>query len=101
MCRKIIFYDYIGGFYNNFSDAFAKDGKNILVKSKDNVKKMPNLKKLKKYIEKRMEIKNDFLKNIIILAEELKISIKIYKNSSKFISDGLNNFIDLIEKYSD
>ena len=47
-----------------------------------------------------MEIKNDFLKNIIILAEELKISIKINKNSSKFISDGLNNFIDLIEKYS-
>ena len=47
----------IGGFYTNFSDAFAKDAENIYVKSKGHLKKMPNLKKLKTYIEKNMEYK--------------------------------------------
>ena len=37
-------------------------------------------------------------KNLITLAEKLKIQIKHYGNKNKFIGYGLNNFIDLIEK---
>jgi hypothetical protein len=44
----------IGGFYNKFSNAFSKNAKNIFVKSCGNLKKIPNLKKLKNYICKRM-----------------------------------------------
>lgn len=119
----------IGGFYDKFSDAFVKNNEDVLVKSKGNLKKIPNLKKLKEHILKRIHLKNtnttDFIhsheilfnkrislrkycklilyradtisNNIIILAEKLKIPIKNYQNSSKFIGYGLNNFIDLIE----
>lgn len=125
---------YIGGFYDDFSDAFAKDAKdaeNIYVKSKGNLKKMPNLKKLKIHIEKnhdkmgtvafihsheilfnkkiplkkyckcilyRDDMNDKIPKNITDMAEKLKIPIKHYRNSSKFIGYGLNNFIDLIEQ---
>ena len=122
---------HIGGFYTNFSDAFSKDAENIFVKSHGNLKKMPNLKKLKIHIQKRMErddttefmhsheilfdkkislkkyckcilyrddTKDKIPKNLITLAEKLKIQIKHYGNKNKFIGYGLNNFIDLIEK---
>lgn len=41
----------IGGYYNKFNDAFKEDSNNIIVKSKGKLKKIPNLKKLKKIIE--------------------------------------------------
>jgi len=121
---------HIGGFYDTFSDAFAKDAKDIYVKSNGNLKKIPNLKKLKIHIEKnhdkmatiafihsheilfdkkislkkyckcilyRNDITNIIPKNIIDMAQNLKIPIKHYRNSIEFVGYGLNNFIDLIE----
>lgn len=49
---------HIGGFYKNFLDAFSKDAKDILAKSKGKLDKEPDLKKLKEHIRKTM--KEDF-----------------------------------------
>ena len=117
----------IGGFYNKFSDAFVKN--ETLVKSKGNLTKMPNLKKLKEHIitimknnqnisfihsheilfSKRISLKkycklilycdNIIPENIILLASQLNIPIKQYGYiNKKFVGNGLNNFIDIIEK---
>ena len=53
---------------------------------------------LKKYCKMIIIYAYKKLKNIMILAEELKIPIKIYKEPSNFSYYGLNNLIDLIEK---
>ena len=45
---------HIGGFYNNFSDSFTKNDKKTFVRSKGDLERVPNLKKLKNYIEDRM-----------------------------------------------
>lgn len=117
----------IGGFYNKFSDAFVKNETNTFVKSKGNLTKMPNLKKLKEHIVmsmknnqnisfihsheilfgKRISLKkycklivygdNIIPTNIILLASQLNIPIKQHINK-KFVDNGLNNFIDIIEK---
>ncbi len=60
-------------------------------------KKIP-LKKYCKCILYRVDSINKIPKNIILFAKKLKIPIKEYDNSNKFIKYGLNNFIDLIEK---
>lgn len=44
----------IGSFCNKFSDAFIKNAKKIYLKGKGNLKKIPNLKKLKEEIEKHL-----------------------------------------------
>ena len=44
----------IGSFRNTFSDAFTKNTEKIYIKGKGNLKKIPNLKKLKEKIEKHM-----------------------------------------------
>lgn len=75
----------IGEFYTNFSDAFAKDTKyldgreRIIMKRKGNLKKMPNLKKLKIFIEKKMKYKKtiDFIHSHEILFNK-RISLKKY-----------------------
>ena len=52
---------HIGGFYKNFLDAFSKDAKDILAKSKGKLDKAPDLKILKEHIRK--EMKRDFASN--------------------------------------
>jgi len=97
---------HIGGFYDDFSDAFAKDAKdaeNIYMKSKGNLKKMPNLKNLKMHIEKIMN-RNDttvFIHSHEILFNK-RISLKkyckciLYRND---MNDKIpNNLITLAEK---
>ena len=45
----------IGGFTEKFNNAFLENTDGILVKGNGNVKKMPNLSKLKKHMEEKME----------------------------------------------
>lgn len=116
----------IGGFYDNFNDAFIKDDKKTFVRSEGDLKRVPNLKKLKNYIEdimnnntygiisyiysheilfnKNISLKEyciciickggEIDKNIIILANRLKIPIKKYNDKDLSHNYGLNNFID-------
>jgi hypothetical protein len=113
----------IGGFLNNFNDAFLNNPKkNIYAKGKGNLLRMPNLKNLKNNIENIMN-KNIILKSVQFMhSHEIlfnkKISIKKYcklivcsipcdnivrvANKLKIpvitsVKVGLNNFIDLIE----
>jgi len=113
----------IGGFLNNFNDAFIKNTKqNIYAKGKGNLQRMPNLKNLKNNIENIMN-KNTILKSAQFLnSHEIlfnkKISLKKYcklivcsipydnilrlANKLKIpvitnVKVGLNDFIDLIE----
>ena len=116
----------IGGFYDKFNNAFLPEA-DIFMKSKGNLKKMPNLTKLKnfiiKYIHKGgvftssheiMFNKNiplekyclciiyggkmkDIPKEIIKLAGKLQIPIKS-KSFEETGLMGINNFIDIIEK---
>jgi hypothetical protein len=99
----------IGGFYTNFSDAFAKhtkdaeDTERFYMKSNGNLKKMPNLKKLKIRIEEGMRLKKtiDFIHSHEILFNK-RISLKkyckciLYRND---INDEIpNSLITLAEK---
>jgi len=113
----------IGGFLNNFNDAFINNSKkNIYAKGKGNLQRMPNLKNLKNNIENIMN-KNIILKSAQFMhSHEIlfnkKISLKKYcklivcsipcenivKLANKLkipvitrVKNGLNNFIDLIE----
>jgi len=114
---------YIGGFLNNFNDAFINNSKKkIYAKGKGNLLRMPNLKNLKNNIENIMN-KNTILKSAQFLnSHEIlsnkKISLKKYckliicsipcenvvrlANKLKIpvitnVKVGLNDFIDLIE----
>ena len=113
----------IGGFLNNFNDAFIINPKqNIYAKGKGNLQRMPNLKNLKNNIENIMN-KNIILKSAQFMhSHEIlfnkKISIKKYcklivcsipsdnivrlANKLKILvitstKVGLNNFIDIID----
>jgi len=90
----------IGKFYNKFSDAFKKDSidnKYIFIKSKGNLKKIPNLKKLKIYIEKKMEKYNPIMDELVFMhSHEIlfgkKIPLKKYCKCIIYSSD-INNEI--------
>lgn len=72
---------YIGGFYNNFNDAFMKDDKKTFIRSKGDLERVPNLKKLKNYIEDIMN-NNIYGKISYIYSHEIlfnrNISLKKY-----------------------
>jgi len=72
---------HIGGFYKNFLDAFSKDAKYILAKSKGKLDKAPDLKILKEHIRKKM--KSDFASSATFMhSNEIlfnkRISLKKY-----------------------
>jgi len=52
----------IGGFYDKFNDAFLSEGGKVFVKSKGNLKRMPNLTKLKNIINNNLDsvVSDDF-----------------------------------------
>jgi len=125
--KDLPFYSTNGIFFEKFNDVFLETkSKDILVKSKANLKYMPNLIKIKKFIESKMSIEHPnyinshgilfgkkislkkyckciIIRNnlhlpekIVLLASKLNIPIKSYK-LLKNKAFGLNNFIDIIE----
>lgn len=99
----------IGGFYNNFSDAFRKDSidnKYIFIKSKGNLKKIPNLKKLKIHIEKEMEKNNPIMREIAFMhSHEIlfgkKIKLKKYCKCIIYSSDINNEMLKNINFFAE
>ena len=122
----------IGGFTEKFEN--GKNNEETLVYGEGNLSTMPNLTKLKKWISKRLLIKNVFKglnfiysheilfnkkipldkyckciivfgantspkdkQNLLELAKKLNIPLKIYSDKKRQFN-GLNNFINMIEK---
>jgi len=67
----------MGSFYNKFNDAFKENSNNIFVKSKGKMKKFPNLKNLKKFIDERLK-DNKLGKVEFIHSHEILLNKKIY-----------------------
>ena len=78
--KDLPFYATNEGFFENFDDVFLenKNNKNILVKSRGDVKKIPNLSKLKKFIDIQMSIENANYINSHEILFGKKISLKKY-----------------------
>ena len=122
----------IGGFTEKFEN--GKNNEETLVYGEGNLSTMPNLTKLKKWISKRLLIKNVFKglnfiysheilfnkkiplekyckciivfgantspkdkQNLLDLAKKINIPLKIYSDKKRQFN-GLNNFINMIEK---
>ena len=67
----------VGHFYENFNNAFENNSERVFVKGCGNLKKIPNLKKLKTVIKKRMV--NEILGSVsFIHSHEILFNQKIY-----------------------
>lgn len=76
--KKLPFYaTHIGSFYDNFNDAFKNDSLEIYAKSKGNLTRMPNLKKLKQKINDKMSENNSDSVSFIH-SHEILFNTKIY-----------------------